>query len=140
MTVEKTAMPESILGHSHLVAFVPTTDPGRARAFYEGLLGLRLVADELPFALVFDANGIMLRVTTVRELKPQQFTILGWRVSGIEDIVDRLAGGGAEFQCYKGLNDADPRGLWNSPSGARIAWFKDPDGNLLSLTEFAGPS
>jgi catechol 2,3-dioxygenase-like lactoylglutathione lyase family enzyme len=129
-------MSESVLGGSDLVAFAPTTDPAKSRAFYEGLLGLRLVADEKPFALVFDANGIMLRVTAVHELKPQQFTILGWNVADIEMTVDRLRTAGVEFQCYKGVNDGDPRGIWNSPSGARIAWFKDPDGNVLSVTQF----
>jgi hypothetical protein len=85
---------ESILGGSEVIAFAPTTDPGKARAFYEGALGLRLVEDEQPFALVFDANGIMLRVTTVHELKPQPFTVLGWRVADIEGTVDKLVAGG----------------------------------------------
>jgi hypothetical protein len=78
----------------------------------------------------------MLRVTTVPELTPHPFTILGWHVANIESVVDSLAAAGADFQRYKGLNDADPRGIWNSPSGARVAWFKDPDGNVLSVTEF----
>ena len=129
-------MPDSILGGSEAIAFAPTTDPAKARAFYEGVLGLRLVSDEQPFALVFDANGTMLRVTVVPELTPQPFTILGWRVANIEATVDRLASAGAEFQRYKGVNDSDPRAIWNSPSGARVAWFKDPDGNVLSVTEF----
>jgi catechol 2,3-dioxygenase-like lactoylglutathione lyase family enzyme len=126
----------SILGGSALVAFAPTLDPVKARAFYEGVLGLRLVADEKPFALVFDAHGIMLRVASVRELKPQAFTILGWNIDNIESTVDQLTQAGVEFVRFKGMNDADPRGIWNSPSGARVAWFKDPDGNVLSLTQF----
>jgi catechol 2,3-dioxygenase-like lactoylglutathione lyase family enzyme len=126
---------DSILGNQKLVAFAPTTDPEKARAFYEGVLGLRLVADEKPFALVFDANGTMLRVTTVHELKPDPFTVLGWRVGNIEETVDRLAAAGVEFNRYKGMNDGDPRSIWNSPSGARVAWFKDSDGNVLSVTE-----
>ena len=126
----------SILGGSDLVAFAPTTDPDRARAFYEGVLGLHLVADEKPFALVFDANGTMLRVTTVHELKPHPFTVLGWHVANLEGTVDRLAAAGVEFNRYQGVNDADPRGIWNSPSCARVAWFTDPDGNVLSVTEF----
>jgi len=129
-------MQESILGGSKLVAFAPTTDPVKARAFYEGVLGLRLAADEKPFALVFDANGTMLRVTTVHELHPHPFAVLGWHIENIEETVDRLASAGVEFNCYKGMNDADPRGIWNSPSGARVAWFKDPDGNVLSVTQF----
>jgi catechol 2,3-dioxygenase-like lactoylglutathione lyase family enzyme len=127
---------DSILGGSELVAFAPTIDPAKARAFYEGVLGLPLVADEKPFALVFDANGTMLRVTTVHELRPHLFTVLGWHVADIEATVDQLAAAGVEFNRYKGMNDADPRGIWNSPSGARVAWFKDPDGNVLSVTEF----
>ena len=128
----------SILGGSGVIAFAPTTDPARARAFYEGVLGLRLAVDEKPFALVFDMGGTMLRVTTVQELRPQPFTILGWRVAEIEATVDGLVEAGVKFERYPGMNDADPRGIWNSPGGARIAWFKDPDGNVLSLTEFAG--
>ncbi|WP_348262440.1 VOC family protein [Telmatobacter sp. DSM 110680] len=127
---------ESILGGSELVAFAPTIDPAKARAFYEGVLGLRLVADEKPFALVFDANGTMLRVTTVHELKAHPFTVLGWHVTNIEATVDQLVGAGVEFNRYKGVNDGDPRGIWNSPSGARVAWFNDPDGNVLGVTEF----
>jgi len=127
---------ESILGGSEVIAFAPTTDPEKTRAFYEGILGLRLVADEKPFALVFDANGIMLRVTTVHELKTQPFTILGWRIADIEGTVDKLVGAGVRFERFPGMNDSDPRGIWNSPGGARIAWFKDPDGNVLSVTEF----
>ena len=127
---------ESILGGSDLIAFAPTNKPENAREFYEGVLGLRLVADEKPFALVFDANGIMLRVTTVHELKPQQFTILGWNVPDIEAKVDALVSAGVEFLRFQGMNDSEPRGIWRSPGGARIAWFKDPDGNVLSLTEF----
>lgn len=129
-------MHDSILGGSKLVAFAPTTDAAKARAFYEGVLGLRLVADEKPFALVFDANGTMLRVTTVHELRPDPFTVLGWDVEDIEATVDRLTAAGVEFNRYKGVNDGDARGIWNSPSGARVAWFKDPDGNVLGVTQF----
>jgi catechol 2,3-dioxygenase-like lactoylglutathione lyase family enzyme len=111
---------ESILGGSNLIAFAPTTDPAKARAFYESTLGLRLVADEKPFALVFDANGIMLRVTTVHELKAQPFTVLGWRVAETEGTVDKLVAAGVEFLRFQGMNDNDHRGIWNSPSGARI--------------------
>jgi len=129
-------MKSSILGGGKLVAFAATTDPAKARAFYEGLIGLRLVADEQPFALVFDANGTMLRVTTVREHHPAPFTVLGWDVESIEGTVKQLMAAGVEFQRYPGLNDSDPLGIWASPSGARVAWFQDPDGNLLSVTQF----
>lgn len=127
---------EPILGGSEVIAFAPTTDPAKARSFYEGVLGLRLVADEKPFSLVFDLSGIMLRVTTVQELKPQPFTVLGWRVADIQKSVDQLVAAGVTFERYPGLNDSDPRGIWNAPGGARIAWFKDPDQNVLSVVQF----
>jgi catechol 2,3-dioxygenase-like lactoylglutathione lyase family enzyme len=127
---------DSILGNSKVVAFVPTIDPAKARAFYEGVLGLRLVEDAKPFALVFDANGTMLRVTTVRELHPQPFTVLGWDVASIETTATQLTASGIEFLRFPGMNDTDPLGIWTAPSGARVAWFHDPDKNVLSLTQF----
>jgi len=127
---------QSILGDCKLVAFVATTDSAKARAFFEGVLGLTLVEDQQPFALVFDANGTMLRVTVVREHTPAPFTVLGWDVDSIEETVDRLTAAGVELQRYPGVNDGDPKGIWTAPSGARIAWFKDPDGNVLSVTQF----
>ena len=127
---------DSILGNASLVAFMPTTDPAGARAFYGSVLGLRLAADEQPFALVFDANGTMLRVTTVQEHHSQPFTVLGWEVDSIESIVERLMAAGVEFLRYPGLNDRGPLPVWTSPSGARIAWFHDPDRNVLSVTQF----
>jgi catechol 2,3-dioxygenase-like lactoylglutathione lyase family enzyme len=126
----------SILGGSKLVAFVHVTDPLRARAFYEDVLGLRLVEDEKPFALVFDSNGVMLRVTPVGEFEPTESTVLGWAVNSIEETVRRLTAAGVVFNRYPGLNDADPLGIWKALGGARVAWFRDPDGNVLSLTEF----
>jgi catechol 2,3-dioxygenase-like lactoylglutathione lyase family enzyme len=127
---------DSILGSSKLVAFAPITEAARARAFYETTLGLRLMSDELPFALVFDANGTMLRLTIVSEHHVQPFTILGWEVDSIEDAVKRLTAADVAFLRYPGLNDGGPLPIWTSPSGAHIAWFHDPDHNLLSLTEF----
>jgi catechol 2,3-dioxygenase-like lactoylglutathione lyase family enzyme len=128
--------PKSILGGSKIIAFIHITDWARARAFYEDVIGLRLVEEEKPFALVFDANGIMLRLTPGGEHKPAPGTVLGWEVESIEATVERLQSAGVEFKRYPGLNDSDPLGIWTSPSGARIAWFHDPDGNVLSLTQF----
>lgn len=126
---------QSILGKCKLVAFVATTDSAKARAFYEGVLGLKLVEDQRPFALVFDASGTMLRVTSVHEHSPAPFTVLGWDVDSIEETVERLTAAGVEFQRYTGINDGDPKGIWTAPSGARVAWFKDPDQNVLSVTQ-----
>jgi len=123
-----------MLGPAAPIAFLSTADPARAREFYEGSLGLAFVADE-GFALVFDLAGTMLRVTRVDTLQPQPFTVLGWRVEGIEPVVGALAARGVSFERFPGL-EQDASGIWSSPSGARIAWFRDPDGNLLSLTDF----
>ena len=127
---------KSILGGNKIIAFVHITDWARARAFYEDVIGLRLVEEEKPFALVFDANGIMLRLTPGGEHKPAPGTVLGWEVESIEATVEQLIAAGVEFQRYPGMNDGDPLGIWTSPSGARVAWFHDPDGNVLSLTQF----
>jgi len=125
-----------MLGSSKVVAFAPVTDAARARNFYEGVLGLRLVEDQKPFAMVFDANGTMLRVTPVGDFKPHPFTVLGWEVDSIETTTKALTAAGVEFLRFPGMNDSDPLGIWTAPGGARIAWFKDPDGNVLSLTQF----
>ena len=127
---------KSILGAAKLVAFVPVSDAEKARAFYEGVLGLRLIEHEKPFAMVFDANGVMLRVTPVGEHKPAPFTVLGWDVESIEATVDELAAMGVGFMRVPGFIDTDPRAIWTAPGGARIAWFYDPDRNVLSLTQF----
>ena len=118
----------------NLIAFVATTDPARARAFYEETLGLRFVADE-PHALVFDAHATMLRVQKVKQHTPAPHTLLGWEVADIAAKVRALAGKGVTFEKYDFLQQ-DELGIWSPGGGARIAWFKDPDGNLLSLTQF----
>ena len=117
-----------------IVAFVATSDPERAKKFYLHTLGLPLVSEQLPFALVFDANGIMLRVAIVKKFKPAGFTVLGWQVPRIKTAAQALAKAGVEFERYPGM-DQDELGVWTSPSGAKIAWFKDPDGNTLSISE-----
>ena len=123
-----------MLGSSPVIAFVATTDPQRAKAFYAGTLGLRLTGED-PFALVFDAAGTMLRVATVPALRPAGYTVLGWNVRDIDRAVRDLAEKGVAFQRCDGMPQ-DELGIWTSPGGARIAWFLDPDGNTLSLTEF----
>ena len=127
--------PDSLLGTSKLVAFIPTTDPARARHFYQDVLGLRLVADQAPVALVFDASGTTLRVTTVREHTAAPFTVLGWEVDSIVNTIEQLSAAGVRMLRYPGMNDDEPHGIWTSPAGARVAWFHDADGNVLSVTE-----
>jgi catechol 2,3-dioxygenase-like lactoylglutathione lyase family enzyme len=122
-----------MLGAINIVAFVPTRDPEKARAFYEGVLGLRFVKDD-GFALVLDANGIMIRVAKVPEFKPAQFTILGWQVIGIEKVVTALQEKGVHFEIF-GFLEQDKLGIWTAPSGDKVAWFKDPDRNVLSVSQ-----
>jgi hypothetical protein len=87
------------------------------------------------FALVFDAHGVMLRVARVHELTPAPYTVLGWKVADISAAVKELQIRGVAFERYEGL-DQDELGIWKSPGGAKVAWFKDPDRNTLSLTQF----
>jgi len=117
-----------------IVAFVATTDPARAKNFYAKTLGLSLQHDD-GFALVFDAGGTMLRVATVRELQPAGYTVLGWSVPDIREAVRTLTRRGVTFQRYEGMLEQDELGIWDAPGGARVAWFKDPDGNTLSVSE-----
>jgi catechol 2,3-dioxygenase-like lactoylglutathione lyase family enzyme len=123
-----------VLGDNSAISFVATLDAEASRTFYADVLGLRLVSDE-PFALVFDVNGRMLRIAKTKVLSPASHTVLGWEVDDIESKVSELGARGVVFQHFDGMGQ-DPLGIWTSPSGARVAWFKDPDGNNLSLTEF----
>ena len=123
-----------MLGSSYVIAFAAATDLGRARAFYEQALGLPLVGQN-EIACVFDANGTMLRVTAVPEVSQAGYTVLGWRVADIAAATRDLAARGAVFVRYDGL-DQDGDGVWTTPGGDKVAWFADPDGNILSLTQF----
>ncbi|HWO93526.1 MAG TPA: VOC family protein [Dehalococcoidia bacterium] len=107
---------------------------GRGSAFYRDALGLTL-SEESEFALVFDASGTMLRVQKVEQFTPQPFTVLGWQVDDVERIVSILVERGIQPERYPGLGQ-DRFGAWISPDGARTVWFRDPDGNILSLTQF----
>jgi catechol 2,3-dioxygenase-like lactoylglutathione lyase family enzyme len=121
-----------MLGNATIIALIATADAARARAFYQDTLGLRFVADE-PYALVFDVNGAMLRIARRREVTPAPYAVLGWSVSNIEAVVRALIGRDVTFERYPGM-EQDELAIWDSGS-ARVAWFKDPDGNLLSLTQ-----
>jgi catechol 2,3-dioxygenase-like lactoylglutathione lyase family enzyme len=117
------------------MAFSATADAERAKVFYRDQLGLRLVSDE-QYALVFDAGGTMLRVQKVKEVRQAQYTALGWRVQDIAAKVEELEAAGVKFERY-GFPGQDEKGIWTPPgSTTKVAWFKDPDGNILSLTQF----
>jgi catechol 2,3-dioxygenase-like lactoylglutathione lyase family enzyme len=123
-----------VLEFSEVIAFAGAADLGRAGEFYEGTLGLPVV-EQNDFACVFDAHGTMLRVTAVPKVHPAGYTVLGWRVTDIEATVAGLAARGVEFSRYDGM-DQDEHGIWTTPGGEKVAWFSDPDGNTLSLTQF----
>ena len=122
------------LGEFNIIAFVTIVDVNRAKHFYGDVLGLRLVNEEPPFALVFDANGIMLRLAMGKQLPPASGTVLGWQVPDIVSVVQMLKTDGVQFERYEFL-EQDESGIWTSPTGARVAWFRDPDGNTLSVSE-----
>lgn len=123
-----------MLESSDVVAFAAATDLPRARAFYEQKLGLPVI-EQNDFACVFDANGTMLRVTAVPEVMQASYTVLGWRVTDIEATVRGLTAKGVVFNRYD-VMDQDENGVWTTPGGDQVAWFTDPDGNNLSLTQF----
>lgn len=117
------------------ITFIITRDRAKAIAFYRDVLGFPLVSQDM-FAAVFDLNGTMLRISDVETHKPTPHTVLGWDVPDIAAAAKTLAAKGVTFNIYEGFGQ-DELGIWTSPaSDARVAWFRDPDGNVLSLTEF----
>ena len=122
-----------MLTDKKLKAFVPTVKPNEAKLFYEDILGLKLLSQD-NFALEFDANGTLLRVTIVQDLQPHPFTILGWNVDDIVSVIKQLNDKNIFCERYD-FFEQDNLGIWTSPNGSKVAWFKDPDGNVLSLTE-----
>jgi len=122
-----------MLGSTNVIGFVPIKDSDKTRAFYEGVLGLRFVKDD-GFALVFESNQTMLRAAKMKEFTPAQYTVLGWQVSKIEDMVQGLARRGVKFEIF-GFFKQDELGIWTAPTGDKVAWFKDPDGNILSVSQ-----
>jgi len=126
-------MTKSALSAAKLCGFVATRDRVRAKAFYQDVLGLKLVSDD-QFAVVFELNGNQIRVTPVREHAPAPYTVLGWEVADIENVVDALTKAGVKFETYDFLQQ-DSRGVWTAPGGAKVAWFKDPDENVLSVAQ-----
>ena len=116
------------------ILFLATANAERSREFYERVLGLAFVADEPP-ALVFQVGHSMLRIQKVQKVHTAPYTALGWAVSDIRATVRRLSDAGVVFERYEGMNQ-DGDGIWQAPSGGLVAWFRDPDGHVLSLTQF----
>ena len=123
-----------MLGSYDLLAFVITTDAVRAKTFYGETLGLTFVGQD-DYALVFDANGIMLRVTVIPGHKPAEHAVLGWVVPDIHAAAASLEKAGVSMERYPFI-EQDEHGVWTSPDGAaKVAFFKDPDGNILSISQ-----
>ena len=123
----------AVLNSSKIIGFVATSRPEEARRFYSQTLGLPLI-DDGPYALVFDANGTTIRVQKVSQVAPAAYTSLGWAVEDIDQAIAHLTDRGVTFERYPGLTQTDS-GVWRTPDGSAVAWFKDPDGNILSLTQ-----
>ena len=122
-----------MLADKKLKAFVATTKPGEAKAFYNNILGLKFLSED-EFALEFQANETVLRIAIVQEFKPQPFTVLGWDIDDIVSTIKSLNSKNIFCEKY-GFLQQDHLGVWTAPNGSKVAWFKDPDGNVLSLTE-----
>ena len=123
-----------MLNKSQHINFLATSNATKAREFYENILGLDFISEN-QFAIVFESRGTMLRIQKVEKVNPHEYTVLGWRVDDIGKEVRGLSKRGVRFSRYAGM-DQDEIGIWIAPSKAKIAWFADPDGNILSLTEF----
>jgi catechol 2,3-dioxygenase-like lactoylglutathione lyase family enzyme len=125
-----------MLPASPIIGFVPTHDADRARAFYADTLGLTFIADD-GFALVFRSGSNMIRIARSGEFTPAPYTILGWEVEDIVAEVTALTSKGITFARYPFLppDQVDALGIWSTPTGDKVAWFQDPDGNTLSLSQ-----
>lgn len=123
-----------VLNGADLVALLGTAKPAACRVFYADILGLKLISDE-SMALVFDSNGTMLRISKLADHHPLPFTVLGWQVIDLDRALETLLAAGVSPERFEG-QEQDERGIADFESGARVAWLRDPDGNLLSLTEF----
>jgi catechol 2,3-dioxygenase-like lactoylglutathione lyase family enzyme len=124
-----------MLDKSKMVGFVPTKDYEAAREFYVGKLGFAFVSLD-QFALAVRAGEQMIRITKIPNFAPLQGTILGWEVGNIEAVAKWLRQRGVETEKYPFVEDKE-LGIWNAPGGAQVAWFKDPDGNILSISQHA---
>jgi catechol 2,3-dioxygenase-like lactoylglutathione lyase family enzyme len=125
-----------MLASGKMVGFALTTDYEKARRFYEEKLGFEFVSLD-QFALVMRAGGHDIRVSKISDFTPRQSTVLGWQVADIEAVVDWLTGRGVAFEKYPFVQD-QKRGIWTTPDGSKVAWFKDPDGNVLSVSQHHG--
>ncbi len=118
-----------------LVAFVASTNLEVSRRFYRDSLGLPITSSSL-YADAYAAGGTELRVTLVTDKASAPYTVLGWEVADLDSAVEQLKAAGVAFTSYDGL-EQDDHLAWRAPDGTRVAWFRDPDDNVLSIHEFA---
>jgi catechol 2,3-dioxygenase-like lactoylglutathione lyase family enzyme len=117
----------------NVVAFLVTAKPEQAIAFYRDTLRFNFLNDD-GFSLVFDAHGTLLRIGKAAAHTPPQNTVLGWEVADIYDAISQLRQWGASFERHPHMPQ-DESGVWTAPNGDKVAWFKDPAGNFLSLSQ-----
>ena len=122
-----------MLASSKIIGFVPTKDSVKARGFYEGILQFQFVSDDM-FALVIRAGETMLRIGKVQDFTPAPYTVLGWEVSNIEEVAKWLQKRGVTLEKFPFVQDKE-LGIWTTPNGDKVAWFRDPDGNVLSVSQ-----
>jgi catechol 2,3-dioxygenase-like lactoylglutathione lyase family enzyme len=122
-----------MLASSKIIGFVPTKDSVKARGFYEGILQFQFVSDDM-FALVMRAGETMLRIGKVQDFTPAPYTVLGWEVSNIEEVAKWLQKRGVTLEKFPFVQDKE-LGIWTTPDGGKVAWFRDPDGNVLSVSQ-----
>jgi catechol 2,3-dioxygenase-like lactoylglutathione lyase family enzyme len=121
-----------------IIGFVTTTKPTEAKAFYGDILGFSLISDD-DFALSFDANGTMIRVNKAKAFTLAHGTVIGWEVADIYAAISELAPRGVKFEQFNlAFMKQDDAGVWTAPNGDQVAWFRDPDGNVLSISQHAG--
>ncbi len=120
---------------TRIVGMVTTSNPERAKEFYAAVLGFRELSDD-EFAIVFDANGTTLRVSKAQTFTPSRGTVLGWEVDDIYSSISELSSRGVQFEQFNlPFIPQDESGVWTPSNGDKVAWFKDPDGNTLSLSQ-----
>jgi catechol 2,3-dioxygenase-like lactoylglutathione lyase family enzyme len=130
---EKLTEGREMLASSKIIGFVPTKDSVKARGFYEGIMQFQFVSDDM-FALVMKAGETMIRIVKVQDFTPAPYTVLGWEVSNIEEVAKWLQKRGVTLEKFPFVQDKE-LGVWTTPDGDKVAWFRDPDGNVLSVSQ-----
>lgn len=125
-----------MLASKNLMGFVVTKDYDAARGFYEGKLGFEFLSLD-QYAMVMKAGKSMIRIVRLRDFRAAQYTVLGWELENIEETVRWLTERGVVFEKYPFVQDRE-LGVWTAPNGDKVAWFKDPEGNVLSVSQHSG--